>query len=287
MVWTPGELDEETDTDISGSGVILGSFWLSHTVPQTFAFDKPLLSSSFALYSAAFAVLALGLLVQRRGDVRRSGDGQYEGLPLGELHHGRNESTFRIADVPAFPVHLLRGRFSVRDVQLPHILIGAIVIRLEIFHQILANTQCAVLTLEPLVPVLLAIWDYGQRRLKYRSPQLVPARENDFPNTGQSGVLSATALGIFGVASLVALATTRDPPSTFICAATLHSRWFIPLMQRFGTFLDFVIIQCIRHLYAFEPSPGSLRTKDIGAQLSSLGSTVMVSSWCSFGQYTS
>lgn len=229
------------------------------------------------LFSAAFAVLTLGFLVQRRGGLGASKHPQQDGLPLNELGQETAEDTGRLDNARGFPAWQISDAFTFRRVQPRQALIALIVLRVESLRQVLGNTQCAVLTWEPLIPVLLICWDYFQHKLFDKPSHTSSSRIIDEQKIGSSDFRYAALLGLFSVSALLAMATSRDPPSTFICASTLHNRWYIPLIQRIGTLLDVAIVRFICHQQAFEPNlKGSFRAVDVGSQLVSSGSAIMV-----------
>lgn len=124
-----------------------------------------------------------------------------------------------------------------------HLLAGAIVLRVEILRNILANTQCTVSTWEPLIPLSFACWDYW-----YEGQHQAYPMYDERPDASIYDMLKQRAIrfklrhvitvGIISLASIFAFASSHDPRSTFICAATLHNRWLIPTLQRLGTVLD-------------------------------------------------
>jgi hypothetical protein len=137
-----------------------------------------------------------------------------------------------------------------RSVRLENILIGAIVLRIELLRIVLANTQCAGLTWEPLVPFAFACLE----RLSETGDHRVETYEQ---NQRRWRTAYVGISGILGVAGIAAIATTQEPKSTFICAATLHNHWLIPIFQRVGSVLDAVVAYCVTNR-VFEKSEASL-----------------------------
>lgn len=261
---------------------MLGSIWLSRTVSTTFAFDKPLLTFTVLPLSAALAVLGLGYLLRQSSDLKTSQDEQhYEELPLNETRQDRDESPGKSADAPAAWIWRVKGAIVLYRLQRRHLLIGAIVLRVEFLRHIFANTQCAVLSWEPLIPIVFACWDYYSLRRRQHSlihrefhdGNAYNAVEQRAARTSLRYVVTVSAVG-FG--SLFALATTRDPPSTFICASTLHNKWLVPLIQCLGTMLDVTIATCVTHY--LDDDRYSYRGKDDGLRLISIGSAILVCS---------
>jgi hypothetical protein len=139
---------------------------------------------------------------------------------------------------------------ELRSVKLQHILVGAIVLRIELLRAVLANTQCAGLTWEPLVPFAFACLERLSETADYRA-------ETREQNQRKWRTAYVGISGILGVAGIAAVATTQDPKSTFICAAILHNHWLIPIFQRVGSVLDAVIAYCVIYR-VFEKSEASL-----------------------------
>ena len=262
----------------TGSGAVIGTVWLSITVPTTFAFDKPILTFDVLLLSAALAVLTLGYILHRRGvSGTFQGGLHYEQLPLNEIEHQTDANTGQTADTTSGSVWTEKGALVLHRLQLRHVLIGAIVLRVEILRQILANTQCTVLTWEPLIPVVFAGWEYSSRRHSH-PPNSVYTSDTAGQRPTRTSLLSLVVTSVVCFGGLLALATTRDPRSTFICAATLHNRWLIPLMQRFGMVLDVSIAACVaRYLNEDPHDPRDSRGTQKGdSPLISVGSAILV-----------
>jgi hypothetical protein len=127
---------------------------------------------------------------------------------------------------------------ELRSVKPQHILVGAIVLRIELLRVVLANTQCAGLTWEPLVPFAFACLQWLSGTADHR----VETRDQDQRRwrTAYVGIC-----GVLGVAGIATIAATQEPRSTFICAATLHNHWLIPIFQRVGLVLDAVVAYCL------------------------------------------
>ena len=171
---------------------------------------------------------------------------------------------------------------TLRSPRAHHILVGLIVLRIELLRVVLANTQCSALTWEPLVPFIFACYDYwtNQRRQKVIIDEERPdttAYEALAQRAIRSRLRYLVVVGAFSFAALTALATTLEPRSTYICAATLRNRWLIPFLRRCGTAADVLIAYYVTEsLCEHAAVDESDRGKSLTTRVSSLGSTVMV-----------
>ena len=252
-------------------------------MPTTFAFDKPQLSSSVFLASIALTLLGCSRLLLKDG--ARTATGQhYEALPLddpchvgGKPHSSRHPFPTREDFTHASSLRKLQILFLVLAgaiVARPNvlILIGAIVLRTNVLLHVLLNTQCTGLTWEPLLPFAFACWDYWNvhRHRTRRNSKNLDARKID--NLEHDVVRSRfkylTTIGFVSIASLVAIATTRGLPSTYICAASQHSYWVTPFLQRLGTVFDILIVSsATRYLH----EPNKKGATNVGPRLASVG----------------
>lgn len=233
-------------------GLVIGTVCLSRTVPTTFAFDKPLLSYSVLLASAALPILAVVRWLKRREGRWASKDGgqQYDALPLDEVGH---DASVQPSPNQTNAVEDERYPSSQRKLRLISLaLIGTICVRAEIFRNVLANTQCNVLTWEPLLPFLFAAWDYYTLYRHTQKPAYDDPHSSVYDALEQRAVRSQfrylVTVGLVSFGGLLAIATIRSPASTYICAVTLSNRWLVPFLQRIGTGLDVAIAYCITQL---------------------------------------
>ncbi|KAK3719020.1 hypothetical protein LTR37_004583 [Vermiconidia calcicola] len=234
-------------------GLVIGTVCLSRTVPTTFAFDKPLLSYSVLLASAAISVLALGRYLKRVEGrwTSKEGGQQYHALPLDEvISHDTSAQPSSHQTIAAEDVRYPSSQRKLRIISLA--LIGAICFRVEILRNVLANTQCNVLTWEPLLPFLFAAWDYYTLHRHTQRPAYDDPHSSVYDALEQRAVRSQfrylVTAGLVSFGGLLAIATTRSPASTYICAATLSNRWLVPFLQRIGTGLDAGIAYCVTQL---------------------------------------
>ena len=178
----------------------------------------------------------------------RAGEGQqYHALPLEEVgqRHGSRQPSPSPGDV-RYPSSLRKLRIHFL------ILVGAICVRVEILHQTLRNVQCTVLTWEPLIPFVFTCWDYWRVQRHRRWAQYDDPNGNVYDALEQYLIRKPykylIAAGLVSFGSILAIATTRSPSSTYICAATLAYHWILPLIQRIGTICDIVIAYLITEL---------------------------------------
>lgn len=208
-----------------------------------------------------------------KGSSRTVKGQQYHALPLGEVgepHSSRQPSPER-EDV--------RYPASLRKLRLIAIaLILALSLRVAVLRLVLANVQCAALTWEPLIPFAFACLDYWNvQRHKTWSVHEDPdssaydALEQDIARSPYRYLVSA---GLVSFGGLLAIATTRSPASTYICAASLRYHWLTPFLQRLGTVLDIVIAYCIYALLHQQEGRGG---RPLSLRFASVGWALLVS----------
>lgn len=244
------------------SGLILCTYLLSRQIPTTFVLDKPLLSYSVLLLSAAYTVLVCSRVLQKDGAYKARGR-HHDALSLDGRGHGGVE------------LHLLNqpSRTEEDDVKrasstrklriLSLVLPVAIFLRTHALLQVLLNTQCSVLTWEPLVPFAFACCDcwsvHRHRRLPAQKDETGTVYDGLEQLIVRSQYRYLVTVGLISFASWIAVATTRCQPSTYICAATQYSYWLTPFLQRVGTVLDAIIAYSIAQLLK-EPEGSSARS---------------------------
>lgn len=229
------------------SGLVVGTVFLTSTVPSTFAFDKPIYSAIVCLTTLAAVLLALGRLLPK-GDTSTH-KGQYTAVPLEEAHANAGSRTHspRRTGHAAHPNGLRKLRISFI------ILVLAICARVELAREILLNVQCTRASWEPLVPVALVAWDCFALRRKRRHDVEVDEQTSTLYEIWECRIMNnpyryvvAVALACFG--SLGATRAVGSPPSTHICATSLPYSWSVPWAQHAGTLLDMVILFCLNGL---------------------------------------
>ena len=248
------------------SGLVVGTALLTRSIPTTFALDKPIHTSIVLLASSAAAIIVLSRLLPRDGG--RSHNGQeYHALSLedvGRSHNSREPSP--TPDDVRYPSSLRKLRI------LFMILVSAICARVGIWQHVLGNTQCAGFSWEPLIPLALAL-------INYRTMQKPANRAaHDDLDTSVYDALEARLLGsphryslaagLLSLGGLLAIGVTTSPESTYICAASLHYRWTIPVLQHLGTVLDLLITYCIGQLLHQQEGRG---TRSVSLRFISVG----------------
>ncbi|KAK5134393.1 hypothetical protein LTR08_006573 [Meristemomyces frigidus] len=228
------------------SGLVAGTFLLTRSVPTTFAFDKPVHTSIVVLASCAAAIIGLSRLLPQDGGRSHKGQ-EYDALPMGDI--GQPENSRASSPSPGD----VRYPSSLRQLRMLFLaLVLAICLRVEALREVLANTQCAGLSWEPLIPFALALLDY--RAVQRRGMRAAP----DDPDASVYDALEerllrapysyALAAGLLGMGGLLTTALTTSPKSTSICAASLPYGWVVPVLQHVGTVLDLFIAFCIGQL---------------------------------------
>ena len=246
-------------------------------MPTTFAFDKPLLTINIVLVSLAFTVLGLGRLLPK-DDGRTVKEQHDDALPLNKPGH-----EVGAAHVPRqsfFIVEDVTSASSLRKLRtLSWILASAIVTRVAALSYILKNTQCAVLTWEPLLPFALACLEYwsverSQKRPAYDGPRrkVIDAIQYYVVHSQYRYLVT---VGLASVAGLISFATTTGPASTYICGGSQSAQWLTPLLQRVGTALDVVIAYELTEVFL---APQGRVVQNAGFRFVSVGWTLLVSS---------
>ena len=257
------------------SGLIVGTFYLSRNLGSSFAFDKPIHTSVVLLASTAATVIAFAKFWSR-GAGQTSKGHEYTAVPLtevGQPHDSRQPSPSPGSDDVRYPSSLRKLRLCF------FVLICAICVRVAITRHILANIQCTVLSWEPFIPLLLAIWDYATVYRHKRSIQ------NDDPTSSIDDALEAYAAqspyrfvfaaGVVAVGSLIALSTSSGHSSSYICASSLNNHWLLPIIQRLGTITDLVILYCLSQLLEGHEGRGS---RSVSVRFMSVGWALLVCS---------
>ncbi|KAK3072606.1 hypothetical protein LTR53_006516 [Teratosphaeriaceae sp. CCFEE 6253] len=230
------------------AGLAAGTILLCRSLPTTFALDKPVHSSILVLASCAASIGGWSRLLPREGAGRSHKGQQYDAVPLGDLAQPPSSRD------PSPSPEDVRYPSSLRDLRILFlVLVLAICTRVELLRQVMANTQCATSSWEPIIPLLFAIGDYitVQRHRKRAESEDEPGGsvydwlESSW-TTARYRYVAATALLAYGAIHGLVLAS--GPRSTFICAAALPYRWVIPLLQRISTVLDLLILYCIGQL---------------------------------------
>jgi len=248
------------------SGLVVGTILLSRSVPTTFAFDKPIHTSIVILASCAAAIIALSRFLPKDGGRSHKGQ-QYDAVPLNDIgrSHGSQEPSPSAEDV-RYPSSLRRLRILFLT------LVTTICLRVEVLREVLANTQCAGRSWEPLLPFAIAIVDW--RTVQIHKKRVL----SDDPDSSVYDELEVYLLRapyryvvaalVLGLVSMLALGTTGSPPSTYICAASLPFNWIVPNLQKFGTLLDLLIAYCVGQLLHQQDGRGarsiSLRVISVG-----------------------
>lgn len=247
--------------------------FLSRATETTFAFDKPIHTGIATLACAGGATVAFSKWIQRREDVRSHKGGDYESVPLndvGEPHASRQPSPARSHVEHTGSLRKLRLYFI--------LLVAALCLRVELLREVIRNVQCCGLSWAPLVPIAVAVWDYWTVQRKRRRDEFDDEGASVYETLEQSFVATPIShlavVALCGVGGMLALASSSNPPSTFICAAIYPYRWLIPVLQRLGSLLDFLIVFCTAKLLTLQDGRGS---RQKGSKLASVGYAFLVS----------
>jgi hypothetical protein len=253
---------------IAVHGLAVSTYLLTRDVPTSFAFDKPVHSSVLILATCAVAIIGLSRLLPHNNAAGKSHKGQqYDALPLeefGQPHASRDLSPG--AEDVRYPSSLRKLRITFIG------LVVAICLRVETWRGILGNTQCATASWAPLIPLVLAFWDYWTIQ-RHKKPWILDDPESSVyealeENTTRAQYRYVLAAGLLSFGSGVSLHTTSAPRSTYICAASLPSRWLLPLLQHVGSVLDLVILYCINQLITQSEGRG---TRSLRLRFNSVG----------------
>lgn len=242
------------DYHCAHSGLVVGTSSLSSTAQSSFAFDKPIYASIVCLTTLAAALLVLARLLPK-GDTTPQ-KGQYLAVPLQETHEApRDHSPHQIRDVP-HPSSMRKLRI------LFVLLVLAICARAQLARQIVLNVQCAHATWEPVVPLVLAIWDWFSLRRRRRHDAHVDDQTATLYDIWESRIMNSpfrylVAVSLVSLGSLGAMRALGSPSSTHICAASLPYSKIVPLSQYASLALDVLIAYCINELLHSDQGRGS------------------------------
>jgi len=231
--------------------------------------------------------------LRRVGDSRSNNkdDDSEEAVPLNYLGQDEDNDESHVR----WTRRTLRGRSQrvtkilkakwisiVQQSRLHYILLGAIVLRVEILRLILKSTACAGLSWQPLIPLAYACWRYWTSdRVQKRADYEERPDDSIYDGLGQRIVRSRyrylVSVGVISFGGLIAMASTHEPQSTFICAPMQH-RWLMPFLQRSGSAFDVIIGHCIATwLNDNAIDVRGNRGKRPAARVGSLGSVFLVS----------
>lgn len=201
---------------------------------------------------------------------------KYTAVPLedlGQPHASRDPSP--APDDVGYPSSLRKVRIIFL------ILVFAICWRAELGRRILRNVQCSGMSYEPLIPFIFAFYDFWryrrhQKRIVTEDDEVVGASVYDameeYLTRASYRYLVPASFISFGC--LLAMYTTSDPHSTYICAATLRLVRLLPITQHFGTALDLCIIYCIGELLHLKRGRGA---RGVGTRFISVAWAFLVS----------
>ncbi|KAI5366532.1 Putative glycosyl transferase CAP10 domain-containing protein [Septoria linicola] len=242
------------------SGLVVGSAILSRAIPTSFAFDRPIHSCTAILAGAGGAVVASSRWLPKDHEERgRKDRRQYGQLPLTEVgrRHASRESS------PA--VEAVTYASSQRKLRILVVLLVALIcLRVELLRQVVDNVQCATNHWNVWIPLALSAWEYwiAQKSSSHTISQHYevhdePSLLREIAVLPYARVLTTLAFTFGGSLVLDAVAS---PASTYICAASLHYRVSVPVVQRFSSLLDVAIVYCFGELLRSRAARKTLST---------------------------
>ena len=249
------------------SGLILGTVILTNTIPTSFAFDRPVHSSTAILAGAGGAVLALSRWLPKDQEERGR---KYERLPLTEVGRSRERSPKQQEDVTyASSPRKLRILFLV--------LVGLLCLRVELLRRVVDNVQCASKNWISWIPLVFAVWEFWTTT---GSRQSIPIQHEDQDEVSRLDKLAALSYALIlatfllATGGYVALNVVSGPASTYICANTLMYGASVPFVQHFASLLDVGILYTIDELLTSKEAKKALSTTN---RFAVVGGTLLVS----------
>lgn len=243
---------------------------MSRNASSTFAFDKPIHTSVVLLFTAAITIITFSRFLARYAG---SSDGhEYTSVPLAEVGHPH--ASREPSPVPSEA----RGTLSPLQLRLCFfVLICAICVRVAIARQILANIQCTILTWEPLVPLVFAMWDYWtvyrHKRALYEGDSTGSVDDALEAYVSRSPYRFMCAAALVNIGSLIALSRSSGLESSYICASSLNNHWLVPLIQHLGTLTDILILYCVSRLLETQ---GGRSARSVSMRFRSVGFAILV-----------
>lgn len=230
-------------------------------------------------------ILGLGRILPRESAQDRGKDADaYERVPLRDVgrssEEGRGDERAPVEEV-THPTSMRRLRICFL------ILVLALCLRAEVLHRIIFNVQCS--TREAWTPLLLPLAFAVEDWWRARQRGDVHGRASD-PDVDDQSLSAYEALGraiakepmaipasvlVFGLSSLLALAETESPRSTYICATTLPYRLQVPHLQFLGISLDVVVVWCIGQLLSLQHAPAKTC---LGGRVAAVGYAFLIAS---------
>ncbi|KIY03617.1 uncharacterized protein Z520_00308 [Fonsecaea multimorphosa CBS 102226] len=230
---------------------LLSAGCLTHLVPISTAFDRPIHTVVLALTACSFALPSASRAIPRLfppSDAKHI-RGQYTALPLEELGEEPNGRVEYPNTTPSQHRHIGKVRISVLTLA-----VSTLSLRIELYRRISLATECTISSVEMFLPFLLAVYDC------FRFQRSVALQQEEKPDSSIYESLSSAArayalrrrtrylLSIFivsyGCCLTQGLWTSTN--STYICSQSLGEPKTIPMMQLGALALDFclAVIAC-------------------------------------------
>ncbi|KAF1960644.1 hypothetical protein CC80DRAFT_464828 [Byssothecium circinans] len=233
-------------------GLVLGSSYLSTSLPASFALDRPLHTVAAVLLLAGLAVVAYETWAQKNRRPNASGRG-YVAIPLAE-GNGRpsSEETW-----PPDEYTVRRGALSRRGIAA--LLVALLFLlggRIAVFWAVMREVECTGPTLIAFLPLVLAL--YHGFRDSDADPRQTPAWSAEAPAAsyldrfvnfflhGQTRYILPSLL--LAVSSFLTTLKTSALRSTYICPTVTSSAFIIPKLQFFGFVVDCIVLLILYRL---------------------------------------
>jgi len=221
------------------------------------------------LVAVACACIAFGRLLGRQSfsEIEQ----KYSAVPFEE---GGGDKDYDDAYEPV-SAHAVPQTIDFRRLRLVFVaLIVAVLLRVEAFRRVVRTPQCKATSYDTALLFALAVLDYVfvRRHEKFR-----PDDENEqgslydvvvqYLSRAPWRFLVTTA--VYSASAFVVSESSSPLKSTYICPSTLGLDRLIPVMQHFGTFLDFCIAVCVGSLVTTLHTPNG--SKGLGKAFMTIG----------------
>lgn len=260
---------------LSVSGLLVGTIVLTRAIPTSFAFDRPVHSSTAILAGAGSVVVALSrLLPQDAGErVRKARGSLYERLPLTEV--GRPHASREPSPMPEDVTHANSQR-KLRILFLA--LVTLICLRVEVLRQVVDNVQCATKHWNYWIPLVFAAWEFWTTTAPRRNGLVVEDEDPDEITWLDKVVVlpyaQVVATLAVAVGGWLALDAVSSPTSTYICAVSFRYWAKIPWIQRLASLIDVGIVFTLDQLLT---SKQAKKLLSIANRFALVGAALLVS----------
>ncbi|SMR52958.1 unnamed protein product [Zymoseptoria tritici ST99CH_1A5] len=238
------------------TGLVIATYLIIRESPTTFAADKPVHTAI-----ATFAICGATVLIASRSLPRKavvSSKSGYDLVPLNEEGHAN-----AARDASPLPVHQRYDDDGDEELDQPSprqwrslflALVFSLCLRAEVWHRVVKNVQCSGRTCTPIIPVLLAAWEFwrGHSARKARQRKATRVSSDDDVDASvydvllrlvaQSAVSGVATASMVGFGGLLALNSLASPHGTYICAGNSSAGQLLPFS---GTVSDAMIAMIV------------------------------------------